>query len=133
MVLSGEAIKRGLRDGRIGIEPFDESQIEAAHVNLRLGESDRMEHGSLIVEPGEFVLARTLERITLPGDLCGHLEGRSKLAQSGLSVEQSSTFVEPESDGTMVLEICNVGKEAVRLERGKKVAKLVLLRITGDF
>ncbi|WP_408996111.1 dCTP deaminase [Streptomyces caniscabiei] len=92
-----------------------------------------MKHDSLTVGPGEFVLARTLERITLPGDLCGHLEGRSRLAQSGLSVEQSSTFVEPESDGTMVLEICNVGNEAVRLERGKNVAKLILLRITHDF
>jgi dCTP deaminase len=133
MVLSGEAIRRGVRDGRIGISPYSETQVEAAHVNLHLGESDAMKDDVLTIKPRGFVLARTLERITLPKDLCGQLEGRSKLAQLGLSVEQSSTLVEPQSDTTMVLEIYNVSSEIVRLERGKKVAKLILMRITDDF
>ena len=133
MVLSGGAIRRGVRDGRIGISPYDEGQIEAAHINLRLGDSDAMRDGVLVVQPAQFVLARTLEHITLPKNLCGHLEGRSKLAQLGLSIEQSSTFVEPGSDSTMVLEIYNVSSEAVRLERGKNVAKLILMQITDNF
>jgi hypothetical protein len=37
MVLSGEAIKRGVREGIIGITPFSEEQVEAVHVNLHLG------------------------------------------------------------------------------------------------
>ena len=133
IVLSGEAIKRGIRDRRIRIEPFDEKQVEAAHINLHLGDSEKMQDDSLVMEPNDFVLARTLERVTLPQNICGSLEGRSKLAQLGVSIEQSSTFVEPGSDSDMVLEMKNVSNSTVHLKRGQKIAKLILMRITNDF
>jgi deoxycytidine triphosphate deaminase len=133
MIISGAAITRGVQEGRIGITPFSVSQVEAAHVNLHLGESQAMEGDTLVVKAGQFVLARTLERITLPDTICGSMEGRSKLAQQGLSVEQSSTFIEPGSDTTMVLEIHNVGPVEVCLKRGQKIAKMILMRIVDDF
>ena len=133
MVLSGSAIKVGVHEGRIGISPYEEGQIEAAHVNLHLGECDAMTDDTLLVKAGGFVLAKTLERITLPYELCGSLEGRSKLAQQGLSIEQSSTFIEPGSDSVMTLEIFNASAVDIQLRLGQKVAKMVLIKITDDF
>lgn len=133
MVISGEAVKRGVKKGIIGITPFSEDQVEAAHVNLHLGESHAMENDVLTINAGQFVVARTLERIRLPDTICGSMEGRSKLAQQGLSIEQSSTFIEPGSDTTMALEIFNAGTGQVCLERGQKVVKMILMRIADDF
>ena len=78
------------------------------------------------------MVARTLERIRLPDSLCGIIEGRSKLAQQGLSVEQSSTFIEPGSDNDMVLEIFNASDRAIHLKIGQKIAKIVLFKITDE-
>jgi deoxycytidine triphosphate deaminase len=132
MVISGEAIKRGVREGIIGIVPFSEDQVEATHVNLHLGESDDIKDGVISVVAKGFVLARTKERITLPLNVCGLIEGRSKLAQKGISVEQSSKLIEPGSDNTMVLEIFNASDEVVVLKVGQKIAKMILLKITDE-
>jgi deoxycytidine triphosphate deaminase len=126
MVISGSAIKKGVSRGIIGIAPYSESQIEAAHVNLHLGAGD------ISIPTKGFVLARTKEKITLPANICGLIEGRSKLAQQGISVEQSSKLIEPGSDSTMVLEIFNASDKEVRLLEGQKIAKMVLLKITDE-
>jgi deoxycytidine triphosphate deaminase len=130
MVISGSAIKKGMSKGIIGISPYSEGQIEAVHVNLHLGVRDV--DGGISIPARGFVLARTKEKITLPADICGLIEGRSKLAQQGISVEQSSKLIEPGSDSTMVLEIFNVSDTEVRLLEGQKIAKMVLLKITDE-
>lgn len=132
MVLSGEAIKKGVREGIIGIMPFDDDQVEVAHVNLHLGELDGVESDVLFVPAKGFVIARTAERISLPVNICGLIEGRSKLAQQGISVEQSSKLIEPGSDGVMILEIFNASDEGVELSAGQKIAKMILLKITDE-
>jgi dCTP deaminase len=49
-----------------------------------------------ILHPGKFVLGMTLEWLTLPGDLAGHVTGKSSLGRRGLIVEncrRGSTWV----------------------------------------
>jgi deoxycytidine triphosphate deaminase len=130
MVISGKAIKKGVSQGIIGITPFSESQVEEVHVNLHLGVENQ--DGGISVPSKGFVIARTKEKITLPADICGLIEGRSKLAQQGISVEQSSTLIEPGSNSTMALEIFNASDHEVRLLEGQKIAKMVLLKITDE-
>jgi len=132
MVLSGEAIRRGIREGVIGITPFSEEQVEAVHVNLHLGEHEAAKDGLVRIAAKGFIIARTEERITLPSGICGLIEGRSKLARQGISVEQSSKLIEPGSDSTMVLEIFNASDGEVSLSVGQKIAKMILLKITDE-
>ena len=132
MVLSGEAIKSGIDRGVIGITPFSEDQVEHAHVNLHLGSVDGADGSQYTVEPKCFVVARTRERVRLPATLCGLIEGRSKLAQQGISVEQSSKFIEPGSDNTMALEIFNASDTPIELKIGQKIAKMMILKITQE-
>jgi deoxycytidine triphosphate deaminase len=49
MVLSGEAIKRAINEGIIGIDPYTEEQVEVAHVNLHLGEAEGVTEEGLAV------------------------------------------------------------------------------------
>jgi dCTP deaminase len=64
--------------------------------------------------------------------ICGLIEGRSKLAQQGISVEQSSKFIEPGSDSRMTLEIFNASDASVTLQIGQKIAKMVLLKVSDE-
>ena len=61
------------------------------------------------IEPRGFVLAQTLERVALPNDLMGLVEGRSSWARVGLSVHLTAPKIDPGFNGTITLEIANMG------------------------
>jgi deoxycytidine triphosphate deaminase len=60
------------------------------------------------------------------------VEGRASLAKQGISVEQSSTFVEPSSDNQITLEIFNASDADVDLAAGQVIAKLFILKVVED-
>ena len=131
-VLTRDAILRELELGRVVIEPLDPGQVGPASVDLTLGEEIRIltPGGRLIpirdgtdyreyttphrldvpfvLEPGLTIHAITRERVTLPTDLCGFLEGRSQFARLGLMIHVTSAFVQPGVSNRQVLEMSNV-------------------------
>ncbi len=91
-VLSDGTITRLVEAGRIRIDPWDETLVQPASIDLRLGDSFRVFHNHkltaidlrdppegiteqigvregdpFVIHPGEFCLGRTLERVELPG------------------------------------------------------------------
>ena len=61
------------------------------------------------LEPNEFVLAMTYERVKIPLDLIARIEGRSTYARVGLTMHQTAPWIQPGWDGPIVLEIINHG------------------------
>ena len=59
------------------------------------------------------MLAQTLERVVMPNDLMGLVEGRSSWARVGLSVHLTAPKIDPGFDGTITLEIANMGPATV--------------------
>lgn len=141
--------------GPLKIEPLGdfEKQIQPASVDLRLGhafirvrkshvgvvdlanpeqELDRVQaHKSFVVEPGEFVLASTIERVTMPYDLVGRVDGRSSLGRLGLVVHVTAGFIDPGFDGNITLEMTNLNPSPLRLHVGLRVCQLSLHRLTS--
>ncbi len=70
---------------------------------------------SFCLEPGEFVLAMTHERVKLPNNLIALVEGRSTYARLGLSMHQTAPWIQPGWSGPIVLEIKNHGPMRVEL------------------
>jgi dCTP deaminase len=93
-VLSDGTIRRLVDEGRVRIDPWDETMVQPASVDLRLGSSFRVFHNhrigaidladpprnltehveiddgeSFVIHPGEFVLGRTHEYVELPDDV----------------------------------------------------------------
>jgi dCTP deaminase len=94
--------------------------IDAAledHLRLKEGEA-------ITLEPGELALGATMESITVPGDLCGILNGRSSLARLGLMVHATAHFVDPGWQGCIVLEFFNCGPARLRLRPGMPICAL---------
>ena len=67
------------------------------------------------VDPGEFVLAMTHERVTVPRNMIARIEGRSTYARVGLSMHQTAPWIQPGWDGQITLEIMNNGPFQIEL------------------
>ncbi len=84
-----------------------------------------------VLHPGEFVLAATLEYLKLPTNLAARLEGRSSWGRVGLQVHSTAGFVDPGFEGSLTFELQNVGKGALCLFPGLRIAQLCFFRTSG--
>lgn len=154
-ILTHDEILKRIRQGNIKIEPFNEQQVGPASVDLHLGNKFRVfktvqhvhhvgeeadfEAISEVVEvedhfillPGQTVLGITHERITLPNDLCGWLEGRSRFARLGLMVHITASFMQPGIDNHQVLEMTNAGPIPLALHPGIAVCQFIFEECRG--
>lgn len=63
----------------------------------------------------------TEERIKLTNGYSTRIEGRSRFTRIGLLVHVSSGFIQPGTDGKVVLEIVNLSTNKIRLKLGIKI------------
>lgn len=82
--------------------------------------------------PGSLTLAVTDEQVTLPADLLGRLDGRSRLARLGVTVHITAHRIDPGFNGRIVLEIFNCSKNTIRLKHKSEVAALLLEKVSGE-
>ena len=83
------------------------------------------------LDPGVTIHGITAEQITLPDDLCGFLEGRSRFARLGLMIHVTSAFVQPGVSNRQVLEMSNVSSRALEIVPGVRICQIVLMRTEG--
>ncbi len=155
-VLTRSAILRELAAGRLRIDPLEPGQVGPASVDLTLADEIRVivrgtepidihedvdyrEHTRWMrldvpyrLEPGATIHGITRERIALPPDLCGLLEGRSRFARLGVMIHVTSAFVQPGVDNRQVLEISNVAGHPLHIHPGVRICQIVLLRTEGE-
>jgi len=89
------------------------------------------------LQPHQFILARTLERVELPIDrgtphLAARIEGRSSWARCGLMVHFTSPTVHPGWAGPLTLEVINLGPMAFVLRPGMRIAQLIVEEVRGE-
>ena len=153
-VLTRDVIRAELDSGRLKIDPFEPDQLGAASIDLTLGDqirvigagsaidlvedADYRDHTwvkslaePFVLVPGRTIHGITRERVTLPDDLCGFLEGRSRFARLGLMIHVTSAFVQPGVSNRQVLEMSNVSNRPLRIHAGVRLCQLVLLRTDG--
>lgn len=160
MVLSDRDIKKALKTGAIKITPKIDvkTQLGSCSIDLRLGNTFRVfDHGKnpyidptkkdysneitkevvvkkgqhFMIHPGDFVLAATLEKITIAPDLLGRLEGRSSLGRLGIVVHSTASVFEPGWDGNAVLELGNLGRIAVALYPGMRICAMTFEQLSS--
>jgi len=155
MVLSDRSIKEEMAAGRIVVEPCEASDIQPSSVDLHLGDDFQVFRNSrypyidpareqpgltervaasqeepFVLHPGEFALGTTVERIALPEDVVGRLEGKSSLGRLGLLIHSTAGYVDPGWDGRLTLELSNVANLPIVLSPGMKIGQISFSRMT---
>lgn len=160
MILSDRDIKKAIKDGEIKIDPLPDykEQLGSCSLDLRLGNVFRVfEHSrkayidpskkdfsneitseivlkegeQFIMQPGDFVLAVTYEKVTIPDNLMGRLEGRSSLGRLGIVVHSTASIFDPGWDGKCVLELGNLGRMAVALTVGMRICAMAFEQLSS--
>ena len=154
MVLADRTIARLLESGRIEIDPYDAALLQPSSVDVRVDRYFRVFRNNLypyidvkqaqedltelvevgrepfILHPGEFVLGSTLERVRLPDDLVGRLEGKSSLGRLGLLIHSTAGFIDPGWDGHVTLELSNVANLPITIYFRMKIGQLSFVQLT---
>ncbi len=155
MVLSDRTIKLEIAKGRIVVEPCDPDDIQPSSVDLHLGHDFQVFRNSrypyidpareqpgltervtasveepFVLHPGEFALGTTVERIALPEDIVGRLEGKSSLGRLGLLIHSTAGYVDPGWDGTLTLELSNVANLPILLVPNMKIGQISFAQMT---
>lgn len=157
MVLSDRTIKEEISRGRIVIEPLDPACIQPASIDVHLDRKLRVfrtwrypyyidvkqnlddltelieidDEKPFFLQPGEFVLASTVECITLPDDIVGRLEGKSSLGRIGLLIHSTAGYVDPGWNGHLTMELSNVAKLPMTLYYGMRIGQISFIRLTS--
>jgi len=155
MMLSDVEILEAIRKGKIIIDPFREENVGPCSVDLtlsskftlfeegqlidsRLGETVKTQTidakgGEIKLKPGQFILAKTVEKIAVSKDIAATLEGRSSIARLGVFVHAAG-LVNPGSGLTkpvpMVLEVFSQNNSPVKLYPGMKIVQIIFHKLS---
>lgn len=80
----------------------------------------------ITVPPMSFLLGTTKERVTLPANIVGRVEGKSSFARLGIAIHSTAGYIDPGFTGQVTLEIYNHAPRPVRLYVGDPVCQIVL-------
>jgi dCTP deaminase len=156
VLLSDRDLRAELEAGRFALEPYDDSLVQPASVDVRLDrwfrvfQNHRYAHidpaeqqddltellepagdEPFVLHPGEFVLGSTLEQVTLPDDIAARLEGKSSLGRLGLLTHSTAGFIDPGFSGHVTLELSNVANLPIKLWPGMRIGQICLIRLSS--
>ncbi len=139
---------------KMTIEPFNESQLSAASYDFRLGRQfaryglekgytalglqladtcvhvKEWEASSVILFPGDFLLARSEEYFEFPDDVAGKVMAKSSIGRLGIAVSNGDAcWFDPGFKGHAVLELKHNGCAPIILSAGTKVGQMVFMYV----
>lgn len=151
MILSDRCISDLVEKNKIGIEPFQESQLQPASYDCRLGshflEVDSLQTDvirldseikyrpvtaeSVIIPPRSFLLATTEEYFRLPNHITAFVEGRSSIGRLGLFI-QNAGWVDAGFEGRITLELFNANSAPIQLVPGRRICQMVFCEMKQE-
>jgi dCTP deaminase len=153
LILSGKSILSKINKKELEISPLTNEQVQPASVDLRLGDhfvtiDDYNENvitlnepvayrkiiprnERIILPPQTFILATTVETISLPNNVTAFVEGRSSIGRLGLFI-QNAGWVDPGFKGQITLELFNANRLPIELTIGRRICQLVFAEVNEE-
>ncbi len=124
MILTDQQLRKAHERGDIVIDPFEDSHVQPASYDLRIGEQgistggkkvvDLKESGYLSMEPGDVAIVTVFERLKLGAQYAARLGLRSKYVRRGL-VASMGLQVDPGFYGQLNITLVNLTPQAIVL------------------
>lgn len=157
MLLSDRDILHSIDEGAIGLDPWEPAMVQPSSVDVRMDRYFRVFENhrypfidpaeeqpeltrlvevdpddAFVLHPGEFVLASTLEQVSLTSGIAARLEGKSSLGRLGLLTHSTAGFIDPGFSGHVTLELSNMATLPIKLWPGMKIGQLCFFRLTSQ-
>ena len=157
MILSDKSIKEEIQKGNILIEPYHPECIQPSSIDVHLDskflvfnkeqhalinvkekqeglmqKAESTEKEPFILHPGEFVLGSTVERVKMPNNIAGRIEGKSSLGRLGLLIHSTAGYIDAGWDGNLTLELSNVSPLPITLYPNMKIGQISFIRMTTE-
>lgn len=121
------------------INPFEISQIQPSSYDLRLDKvfyddiHDEFFYAEqLVLKPNDFILASTIEKVSIPTHIVGRVEGKSSLGRIGLLTHITAGFIDAGFEGNITLELKNIGNKPIVLNKKCDIAQICFLELDND-
>ncbi|MFC2154539.1 dCTP deaminase [Candidatus Altiarchaeota archaeon] len=137
-----------LVDGERLIEQFSKECLGGAGYDLRigriyklitggsLGKSDRKTpeveeflEEKIELEPNEYVLVESLEKVNMPANIMARILPRSTVFRCGCSL--ITAVIDPGFKGTLTMGLKNLSAQTFTLEKGARIGQIVFEEVTG--
>ena len=119
MILGDMDIRTFMALGHIAVDPLPRGhafQPASLEVNI---------NNDWVLGPGSFILAHTIEIVTLNASVAALLSGKSSLGRLGLDIHATAGLIDPGFSGQIVLELYNKSQNSIELRHGQPVGQLV--------
>jgi dCTP deaminase len=123
-VLADQEIRHAMDAGELSIEPFGEDCLQSASYDLRVGRGaylssaremvDVSEKGLVAIDPGDFAVVETLEKVAFGDRVAALLGLRSEYARQGLLM-LSGPQIDPGFRGVLVVRFVNLSPKPIAL------------------
>lgn len=148
-LLADYEIEHEIKIGGIKIQPFDKSLLNPNSYDVRicndiLSYNDdsknliidpynqntinfgliRKNYQNFTIKPYEFILARTVEKISLKPHIVCQVQGKSSIGRLGLIVHTVAGYCDSGFEGTITLELFNCNKRPILIHSGMRIAQL---------
>jgi|TARA_Y100000034_G_scaffold136892_1_gene216752 dUTP pyrophosphatase len=148
MILAHSEIKKLVEEKAL-LENHEEKNIGGAGVDLRVWKFYRIKSGAKLgvderelpeieeisedwieVQPSEYVLIETLEKVNMPSDIAAWMRHRSTLQRSGVGL--LTALIDPGFKGTLTFGLRNFGAHSFKLQRGARVGQIIFSKVAGE-
>lgn len=155
-MIPDHAIEAMILDGKIGYTPYAPALLNPASIDMtlhpqirrpakdRYGRYFRIDMAQVhpdhtepremmpypsgyALEPGEFILACTNEKVHLPDDVLARVEGKSSIGRVGLAVHITAGFIDPGFKGSVTLEVANLSPWTIILYPDMRIAQIAFM------
>jgi dCTP deaminase len=156
-MLSKKDILFAIKKKELKVKPFDQAMLLPNSLKIRLDNEFAIAKGGeidphngkdfsefygtvrlkpkekIMLKPNQFLLARTMESLSISNGLSALVHGRSTLARMGLAVTQTAPVIQS-GHGVpkmrkIVLEMSNSGPFDIVLTPGMKIGQLIFFRL----
>ena len=107
------------KDPYLNLEEFT-SNVELKHRYERF-----------VLQPNDFVLAQTIEKVQIPSNIVGIVEGRSSFGRLGLLVHATAGYIDPGFEGNITLELKNINNIPIAIYPEQHICQIVFYKMDG--
>lgn len=122
MILVDKNIKNRVNKGELICSGYKDGNVNSISYDLTIGEFIDENKSSIEIEPGRFIIIKTLEELNIPDDITGRIGEKNSLLRLGLKVDGPQ--YQPGHRTYGFLRVQNISNNTIKLSRGMKIAQI---------